>query len=73
MQIKAQFKCMSVTKHEGGSETVVFMASNKKNEDNESWAKYTPNGEIKMNISQEGAVNRFAPGCYYSLTFEVAE
>ena len=66
------FKCVSVTKHDCGNETVTLSAVNKSstNPENVEWSKYTPSGTLTMVITQEGAVDIFKPGKEYSLVFE---
>ncbi len=37
---------------------------------NKDWSKYTPSGEIKMMITNPGAIDQFEIGGVYKLTFE---
>lgn len=39
-------------------------------EANKDWSKYTPSGEIKMMITNPGAVDQFELGGVYKVTFE---
>ena len=78
--IKAKFQCVSVgrvycgqdhqTKEEKFEEEVVLRPAS--GDENRDWSKYTPSGELKMRITQEGAVGQFAPGKYYFLDFTLA-
>jgi hypothetical protein len=71
MNIVAKFKCNAVTKYESGQEQVSFQAAY--GPGNESWAKATPSGEIKMSISNPEACGKFEPGKSYLLNFTLAE
>lgn len=42
----------------------------KDEEANKDWSKYTPSGEIKMMITNPGAIDQFEIGGVYKLTFE---
>lgn len=37
---------------------------------NESWSKATPSGELKMVVTNPGAIDYFEPGAAYRLTFD---
>lgn len=39
-------------------------------EANKDWSKYTPTGEIRMTITNPGAIDQFELGGVYKLTFE---
>lgn len=41
-------------------------------EANKDWSKYTPQGEIKIMITNPAAVEEFEPGAVYRTTFEKA-
>lgn len=70
--IRAKFKCTSVTKHEGGSETVRMQPVTSGSDENKSWSKYTPCGVLEMTITAEGAVGKFQPGAEYYLDLVAA-
>lgn len=77
MIVKAKFRCNSIvdTKMQGGytERQVQLSAVTSKDGDNADYSKYTPYGEIKMNISEDtAAYNHFQPGKDYYLTFEEA-
>jgi hypothetical protein len=69
MNIRARFKCYSVTHDSGKNEIVVLQAAygTRDANDNVQWSKYTPNGKLEMTISQDGAQNQFVPGLDYYL------
>lgn len=72
--IRAKFRCMSVTKHEGNpqSEIVKLCASNgKKDTANAQWAKWTPCGTLDMTINNPDAQGKLEPGKHYFL--DIAE
>lgn len=62
--IRAKFKVQSVTTFEGGHESVDLYAVHGKG--NEGWAKATPGGNLKLNISNPDAIGKLKIGqCYY--------
>lgn len=74
MQVKAKFACYSIqdTTHAGGKNRKVFLSPVYGNsEENKSFAKYTPAGQLEM-VIDEGtpAYDAFHPGKEYYLTFE---
>ncbi|MBD3847124.1 hypothetical protein IED13_15550 [Bosea sp. SSUT16] len=40
---------------------------------NETWSKYTPSGELKMTVTNPGAIEQFAVGKAYFLDFTPAD
>jgi hypothetical protein len=73
MQIRAKFKCMSVEKQEGCEIVKLFAVNSADGKGNESWAKWTPSGNLQMTINAEGAVDVFKPGDVYFLDFTRVE
>lgn len=73
--IRAKFKCSSVMRHEGDAETVTLNAANgKKDTANAQWSKWTPSGNLMMQINNPEAQGKFKPGAFYFLDFtEAAE
>ena len=72
MQVKAKFKCVSVT-DTGSQKTVKLQPVTTGSEENQSFAKYTPSGELWMNIDNETpASEAFSPTKEYYLTFDEA-
>ncbi len=39
-------------------------------EGNADWSKYTPQGSLKMTVTNPAAIDEFEPGAVYRLTFE---
>ena len=48
----------------------VFQAVYANGEANKDWSKYTPNGELKMTVTNPEAIKQFELGADYILTFE---
>ena len=67
--IKAKFTVITVTTFADGSKQVILNAAIH-GEENKEWSKWTPSGEIKMNITNPDVEFEF--GDYY-LTLEKAE
>lgn len=74
MSVKAKFICVGVVdKPEFQAKTVNFLAATE-GEENKSFSKYTPAGQLSMQISYETpAVEFFEVGKQYFLTFENVE
>jgi hypothetical protein len=83
MSVKAKFKCTGITaqtNNEGQTEgksitlnaVVAYNADGGRNDENETWSKYTPSGTLNMYISNPGAFEQFEVGKEYYLTFEQA-
>lgn len=75
MSVKAKFKCsgVSVDEQNEGNKFVTLEAVTDGSEENKSFAKYTPNGSVQINISRETpAYDYFEGGKQYYLTFESA-
>lgn len=64
--VRAKFRCTHVEKYES-SEKVHLMAV--ADEANKEWAKWTPSGQLSMQIDNPDAQGRFKPGGYYFLDF----
>lgn len=78
MKVRAKFWVKSVTHHHNGhpgadqSGEVVLApvyAGLDGNPANADWSKYTPQGEIKMTITNPGAFAAFAPGEKFYVDF----
>lgn len=74
MSVMAKFRVEKVTSHRGGNREVFLNAVDgaSTNPDNASWSKYTPNGDIRMLITNPDAYNQFDPGKEFFLTFTPA-
>jgi hypothetical protein len=74
-KIMAKFSCESVTTFSFGQRQAVLRAvTGKKGEmdENASFNKATPSGELKITIDNPAAVDFFQPGKEYYLDFEEA-
>lgn len=69
--VRAKFDCVSIHKY-SNSKDVHFLASTS-NEGNEDFSKFTPSGELKINITNDApAYDSFEIGKTYFLNFTEA-
>jgi len=68
MNVQAKFRVTSITEFEGDTEEVKMTPVYKDNA-NKDWSRFTPNGEIRMSITAEGARGVFGVGKTYSVLF----
>lgn len=69
--VKAKFKCQSVTNFGPGGKTAELNAVYGTDGENGDFTKSTPNGQLKISISNETpAADFFEPGKDYYLIFE---
>jgi hypothetical protein len=74
MQVRAKFKVHSITRSAGEpSAEVKLFAVNATSEDNKTWSRWTPSGEIRMSITNPEAVNALELGAEYYVDFTKAE
>ena len=80
VQVRAKFWVKGVVHHHNGSpvadqsvEIVMAPVFGTMGSGNESWAKYTPQGEIKMLINNPSAAAKFELGKQYFVDFTPAE
>lgn len=69
--IRAKFNVQSITKHFGGGVTVKLQPVTTGSEENKNFWKYTPSGELTMNIHGE-ASDMFNVGQEFYLDFTPA-
>lgn len=68
-QVRAKFVCESVTNYEG-SKTAKLRAVYGSAEENADFTKYTPNGSIEVNITNDAPADEvFSPGKNYYVDF----
>ncbi|TBA16086.1 hypothetical protein [Rhizobium ruizarguesonis] len=74
--VRAKFMCLSVTHFaNNGTDTqaeIRFTAVYGNGEDNRSWSKWTPSGELKMMVTNPTAIEAFELGKSYYLDFTPA-
>jgi hypothetical protein len=71
--VQAKCKCISVTDY--GAERDVTLRpvyDSNPGSPNYQWSKYTPDGEIRLKITNPGAFEQFVPGGTYLVSFQVA-
>lgn len=71
MSVKAKFRVACITDH-GNDTKVVKLAVVTNGDDNKSWSKYTPQGQIELTITNPAASSQFEVGKEYFLTFDPA-
>lgn len=67
--LRGKFKLESVTKTAYGR-NLELIASNQKDGDNLDWSKYTPNGSLKLSVSNDlaySAIDLLKPGTHFFL------
>lgn len=67
MTVRAKFNCTGKS-----GESVTFLAATS-GPGNESWSKYTPAGQIQMQITNPEALAQFEAGKSYFLDFTPAD
>lgn len=75
--VTAKFKVNSINEYEGGkmitlSAVVGYDGVGNRIDENESWSKYTPSGNIEINITNPEAYNQFTVGKSYYINFTEA-
>ena len=74
MSLKAKFLCHSVSDDGGENKQAMLMAVTTGSEENKSFSKYTPSGQLNISISKETpASDFFTEGKEYFLTFDEVE
>lgn len=71
--LRAKFIVTQITKHSDGAETVELGAANgRKDTVNAQWSKWTPSGNLRMQINNPEAQGKLIPGKYYFLDISEA-
>lgn len=75
--VRAKFRCLSITHFaDNGTDPqaeIRFHAVYGTGEENKSWSKWTPSGELKMMVTNPSAIEAFELGKSYFLDFTPAE
>ena len=71
-KVRAKFKCDHVANYGGGTGEVTLSAVTYGSEENEMFWKYTPAGELKMQVDNPAALKVFEPGKEYYLDIQSA-
>lgn len=69
--MRAKFLVDSVTNHADGGNTVKMRPVCGNSEENKSFWKYTPSGNLEMYINAPNAASFFQPGAEYYIDFTV--
>lgn len=70
MSVKARVKCNCVADHGHYREVTLNPVVTSEDDDpNKSFSKYTPDGEIKLSITNPEAFSQFVPGEIYDVDF----
>lgn len=74
MNVRAKFKCQSVTDHAGGMRIAKLTAvCADEVPENQRYHRYTPSGSIEISIDNPSAAAEFVPGKSYYLDFTLAD
>jgi hypothetical protein len=79
MTVKARFKCIEIKNVYTGADpnsrlaAITLIPVYNDGNGNESWSKATPSGKLEMNVTNGEAIDQFALGNEYELTFEVVK
>lgn len=71
--VRAKFYVESVKPYNDEATTVLLRAVTSGSEENKSFWKYTPSGELRMTISNPAAVSQFIEGQEYYIDFTPAD
>lgn len=71
--VRAKFYVDSVKPYNDEATTVLLRAVVSGSEENKSFWKYTPSGEIQMTISNPNALAQFVVGQEYYVDFTIAD
>lgn len=77
MNVRAKFKCESVTAYEGAEDgsscnVEITLRAVISGPENEQWSRWTPNGVLTMTITNPAAAKAFFPGSEHFLDFSPA-
>jgi hypothetical protein len=70
MNVQAKFRCNSKMRVNDDTVTVYLNPVIGDSVENKMWSKYTPSGQIIMNINNPEASDAFVTGKDYLITFE---
>lgn len=75
MSVRAKFIVYSLKQLEGASEPTIAvrLQAALDGDENKSWAKYTPHGDINITISNPAAAEQFEVGRSYFVDFTPAD
>ncbi|HAS1024530.1 TPA: hypothetical protein I3764_000111 [Enterobacter cloacae] len=74
MTVRAKFFCQSIQKAEDGSYRTIHMSPvTADTEENKTWSKYTPGGQLQMVISNPSAFDLFEQGKEYFIDIQPAQ
>lgn len=74
MSIRAKFHCHMIRKSEDGSACLVRLSAvTTGSAENEQWSKYTPSGDLSLDISNPAAFDQFEHGKEYFIDIKPVE
>jgi hypothetical protein len=74
MTVKAKFRCHFIQKAEDDAHCVIHLSAVTSDKaGNEDWSKYTPAGDIRMQVINPGVFNQLEQGGEYFVEFSQAE
>ena len=78
MSVRAKFKVTNIKDYDDTCKTISLEAvcaydeNGVRSDENESWSKWTPSGQININITNPDAFNQFEEGVSYYVDFTKA-
>ena len=74
MTVRAKFFCQSIQKAEDDSYRTIHMSPvTADTEENKTWSKYTPGGQLMMHVSNPAAFEQFEQGIEYFIDIQPAQ
>ena len=74
MTVRAKFFCQSIQKAEDDSYRTINMSPvTADTEENKSWSKYTPGGQLQLVVSNPAAFGQFEQGKEYFIDIQPAQ
>jgi len=79
MTVRAKMKCYGVDHLKDGDPNNVFAeirlmpVYDDGSDENKSWSKYTPSGEVRLHVTNPEAIAAFVPGKFFYVDFTPVE
>lgn len=74
MSVRAKFRCHFIQKADDNSYRTIHMSPvTADTEENKTWSKYTPDGQLTMHVSNPAAFDQFEQGKEYYIDIQLAQ
>ncbi|HHA1955694.1 hypothetical protein [Enterobacter ludwigii] len=74
MSVRAKFRCHFIQKADDNSHRTIHMSPvTADTEENKTWSKYTPDGQLTMHVSNPAAFDQFEQGKEYYIDIQLAQ